>query len=188
MVKTKKTRNIISLSHVSKWYGQVIGLNDVTLDIKSGITGLLGPNGAGKSTMFKIITGQIKTELGSVKVLKQPVWNNYTLWEKIGYCPEYDNFWHELTGYKFVNYLCRLSGFTKQEAEVKTHIALDLVGMTDASNRKINGYSKGMRQRLKVAQALVHQAHLDQPFPEAGSGREDHYNLFSCPGRGGEDH
>ena len=158
---------IIRLSHVSKWYGQVIGLNDVSLNIKRGITGLLGPNGAGKSTMFKIITGQLKPGLGYIKVYDQPIWNNHQLWLKMGYCPEYDSFWFEQTGFEFINYLSRLHGMAAQEAEQKTQHALELVGMVEDSKRKIKGYSKGMRQRLKVAQALVHNPDiliLDEPL------------------------
>lgn len=162
-----KTTDIIVLSRVSKWYGQVIGLNDISLKIKPGITGLLGPNGAGKSTMFKIITGQIKPKLGSVTVNGQPVWNNYRLWEIMGYCPEYDNFWDELTGFGFIHYLSRLHGFSNTEAKDKTEAVLDQVGLKKESQRKIKGYSKGMRQRIKVAQALVHDPEiliLDEPL------------------------
>jgi ABC-2 type transport system ATP-binding protein len=162
-----KTADIIVLSRVSKWYGQVIGLNDISLKIKPGITGLLGPNGAGKSTMFKIITGQIKPKLGSVTVNGRPVWNNYELWDIMGYCPEYDNFWDELTGFGFIHYLSRLHGFSNSEARTRTETVFDKVGLKKESHRKIKGYSKGMRQRMKVAQALVHDPEiliLDEPL------------------------
>jgi len=165
-----KSEDIITLTHVSKWYGQVIGLNDISFNIKSGITGLLGPNGAGKSTMFKIISGQLQPGLGYATIYGQPIWNNYLLWEKMGYCPEYDSFWFELTGFEFVNYLCKLYGVSSGKAKQMTENALDLVGLVEDSKRKIKGYSKGMRQRLKVAQALVHDPEiliLDEPLTGA---------------------
>ncbi len=161
---------IITLSRVSKWYGQVIGLNDISLNIKPGITGLLGPNGAGKSTMFKVITGQLKPGLGKARVFGQRVWNNHMLWEKIGYCPEYDSFWEELTGYEFIYYLSRLHGITSADAKKETERALNQVGLIEESKRKIKGYSKGMRQRLKVGQSLVHDPEiliLDEPLSGA---------------------
>lgn len=165
--KEKYSEDIITITHVSKWYGQVIGLNDISINIKRGITGLLGPNGAGKSTMFKIITGQIKPMLGHVKIYNKPVWNNYLLWEKIGYCPEFDSFWSELTGFKFIYFLSKLHGISSDDAKKRTEQALKLVDMVKDSHRKIKGYSKGMRQRIKVAQALVHDPEiliLDEPL------------------------
>ena len=160
-------RHIINISRVSKWYGQVIGLNDISLQIDPGITGLLGPNGAGKSTMLKIITGQIKPGIGFVTVYDQPVWNNYQLWGQMGYCPEYENLWDDMTGFKFINYLYRLHGVSSGKAQKKTDDVLELVGLKKDAARKIKGYSKGMRQRLKVAQALIHDPELlilDEPL------------------------
>jgi ABC-2 type transport system ATP-binding protein len=161
---------IIRLSRVSKWYGQVLGLNDVTLDFKEGITGLLGPNGAGKSTMFKIITGQVKPSIGTARIYNQPIWNNYPLWNGIGYCPEYDTFWEEMTGIGFIDFLARLYGMTKFEAEKRRDQVLQIVGLSQDAHRKIKGYSKGMRQRLKVAQALIIDPDiliLDEPLTGA---------------------
>jgi ABC-2 type transport system ATP-binding protein len=162
-----KPNNIIEMTHVSKWYGQVIGLNDITLTIEPGITGILGPNGAGKSTMFKIITGQIKPGLGEVRILNQPVWNNYQLWKIMGYCPEYDSFWSELSGYNFIYHLAMLHSTSSSEAKILTKSVLEQVDMLKDSNRKIKGYSKGMRQRLKLASAIIHNPDiliLDEPF------------------------
>ena len=161
------TDKIIELINVSKWYGQVIGLNDISLTISPGITGILGPNGAGKSTMFKIITGQIKPGLGHVRILNQPVWNNYQLWNNMGYCPEYDSFWSELTGYNFIYHLSMLHSTSNTEAEKLTRSVLEKVDIAKDSNRKIRGYSKGMRQRLKLASAILHDPDiliLDEPF------------------------
>jgi ABC-2 type transport system ATP-binding protein len=169
-IPTFEMKGVISLWRVSKWYGQVIGLNDISLNIKKGITGLLGPNGAGKSTMFKIITGQIKQGIGQVSVTGKPVWNNYSLWQNMGYCPEYDSFWGDQTGFKFIRFLARLHGMSPTVADKKTKSALELVGMLKDSHRKIKGYSKGMRQRLKVGQALLHDPDiliLDEPLTGA---------------------
>jgi ABC-2 type transport system ATP-binding protein len=101
---------IVAADHVSKWYGQVIGLNDVSVEVPSGITGLLGPNGAGKSTFMKLITGQLKPSKGVVKVLDEPIWGNPHLYFAIGFCPEQDAFYERMTGLEWVTALVRLNG------------------------------------------------------------------------------
>jgi len=158
---------VISSWGLSKWYGLVLGLNNVTIGTKGGITGLLGPNGAGKSTFLKLVAGQILPSQGYVWVLGEPVWNNYPLRKKIGYCPEQDAFYHWMTGFQFVKYLARLHGMKNDEAEKAAKKAIKMVEMTKDMNRKIEGYSKGMRQRIKVAQAFVHDPQLillDEPL------------------------
>lgn len=158
---------IIDFEGVSKWYGNVIGLNKLTLRISEGVTGLLGPNGAGKSTLLQLATGQLRPSQGRVRVLGQPVWNNAALLRQIGLCPEQDAFWEWMTGFDFVRTCARLSGMSRREASDAAENALDTVGMTENMGRAINGYSKGMRQRTKLAQALVHQPRvllLDEPF------------------------
>ena len=103
---------IVAADHVSKWYGQVIGLNDVSVEVPPGITGLLGPNGAGKSTFMKLITGQLKPSKGVVKVLGEPIWGNPHLYFAIGFCPEQDAFYERMTGLEWVSALVRLNGLT----------------------------------------------------------------------------
>ena len=107
----------MSADHVSKWYGQVIGLNDVTVEVPPGITGLLGPNGAGKSTFMKLITGQLKPSKGVVKVLGEPIWRNPHLYFQIGFCPEQDAFYERMTGLEWVRALVRLNGLGEKEAD-----------------------------------------------------------------------
>jgi ABC-2 type transport system ATP-binding protein len=158
---------IVAAEHLSKWYGQVIGLNDVTLAVPPGITGLLGPNGAGKSTLMKIITGQLKPSQGSITVLGEPIWGNPALYSRIGFCPEQDAFYERMTGLEWVAALVRLNGVDEAEADRLAKRALELVELTDAANKKIGAYSKGMRQRVKMAQAIVHDPQLlilDEPL------------------------
>ncbi|HTV00906.1 MAG TPA: ABC transporter ATP-binding protein [Luteitalea sp.] len=158
---------IITAEHVSKWYGQVIGLNDVTVTIPPGITGLLGPNGAGKSTFMKLITGQLKPSKGSVTVMGMPIWNNPAAYTRIGFCPEQDSFYERMTGLDWVAALVRLNGYSSTEAKDAATRALDAVDLMPAAGKKIGAYSKGMRQRVKLAQALVHDPELlilDEPL------------------------
>jgi ABC-2 type transport system ATP-binding protein len=158
---------IVSAEHLSKWYGQVIGLNDVTLAVPPGITGLLGPNGAGKSTFMKVITGQLKPSQGTVAVLGEPIWGNPLLYFRIGFCPEQDAFYERMTGREWVAALVGLNGFDGAEADRLARRALEVVELTDAEDKKIGAYSKGMRQRVKMAQALVHDPELivlDEPL------------------------
>ncbi len=158
---------IIAADHLSKWYGQVIGLNDVTVTVPPGITGLLGPNGAGKSTFMKLITGQLSPSKGSVTVLGEPIWRNPALYFRIGFCPEQDAFYERMTGLEWVSSLVRLNGLTDKEAAEAAERALTTVELMDAANKKIGAYSKGMRQRVKLAQALVHDPEvliLDEPL------------------------
>ena len=158
---------IVAADHVSKWYGQVIGLNDVSVEVPSGITGLLGPNGAGKSTFMKLITGQLKPSKGVVKVLGEPIWGNPHLYFAIGFCPEQDAFYERMTGLEWVSALVRLNGLNEKEADDAARRALTAVDLMDAADKKIGAYSKGMRQRVKLAQAIVHDPQLlilDEPL------------------------
>jgi ABC-2 type transport system ATP-binding protein len=158
---------IIDFRHVSKWYGNVIGLNKLTLSLSSGVTGLLGPNGAGKSTFLQLATGQLRPSQGNVTVLGRRAWNNPALNRYVGLCPEQDAFYEWMTGRRFVTYCARLGGYTKSDARDATCRVLEEVGMTEHADRPIRGYSKGMRQRIKLAQALVHDPlvlFLDEPL------------------------
>src|SRR5262245_48201638 len=158
---------LVRAEHLSKWYGQVSGLNDVSVSIPPGITGLLGPNGAGKSTFMKVITGQLKPSKGTIAVLGEPIWGNPALYHRIGFCPEQDSFYERMTGLEWVTALVRLNGAGDQEAASMASRAIEMVELTDASNKKIGAYSKGMRQRIKMAQALAHDPELlilDEPL------------------------
>ncbi len=158
---------VVAAEHVSKWYGQVIGLNDVTLTVPPGITGLLGPNGAGKSTFMKLITGQLKPSKGAITVLGEPIWRNPALYFRIGFCPEQDAFYDRMTGLEWVAALSRLNGLSEAAATDMARRALELVDLADAAGKKIGAYSKGMRQRVKMAQALAHDPQLlilDEPL------------------------
>jgi ABC-2 type transport system ATP-binding protein len=161
------TEEIIAADHVSKWYGQVIGLNDVTVRVPGGITGLLGPNGAGKSTLMKLITGQLKPSKGSIQVFGEPIWDNPKQYFRIGVCPEQDAFYDRMTGVEWVTALVRLNGLNEPDAIHLARRALELVDLADAADKKIGAYSKGMRQRVKLAQALAHDPDLlilDEPL------------------------
>jgi ABC-2 type transport system ATP-binding protein len=151
---------------VSKWYGPVIGVNQVTLELRPGIVGLVGANGAGKSTLMRLATGQLRPDLGTVEILGHPAWTGEGK-RHVGYCPEVDAFYEEMSGRQFVRSMAALSGYSRGDSRRRTEVALERVGMNDRADRVIRGYSKGMRQRIKLAQALVHDPEvlvLDEPL------------------------
>jgi len=157
----------IEVKKLSKWYGQVIGVNNLTFTIKPGVTGFLGPNGAGKTTLLRLLTGQLKPSKGTLTIGDEPVWNNHMIIKSIGYCPEMDAFWKYRNGQDFVFSLMRMHGFSQAEAEERTNNALKIVDMEEARKKRIGGYSKGMRQRIKLAQAIAHDPQvlfLDEPL------------------------
>jgi ABC-2 type transport system ATP-binding protein len=145
----------------------VIGINDVNLDLGPGVTGLLGPNGAGKSTLLKLVTGQLKPSRGSLTLFGQGVWDNPDVMRRLGFCPEQDAFYEAMTGLAFVSSLARMNGFPAPEAREMALRALEQVDLLENKDKKIGGYSKGMRQKVKLAQAIVHQPQvlvLDEPL------------------------
>lgn len=150
----------------SKWYGPVLALNQVTLALDGGITGLVGANGAGKSTLIKLATGQIAPTLGRVTVRGTDA-ADWPARRLVGYCPDHDAFYEDMTGRQFVREMAALFGFPAAVARDRTEAVLEQVGMTDRADRKLRGYSKGMRQRVKLAQALLHDPELlilDEPL------------------------
>src|SRR5438105_4277981 len=159
--------SIIEFRSVSKWYGHVIGLNNLSLSLPSGVTGLLGPNGSGKSTLLQLATGQLRPSQGEVRVLGHRPWDHAGLNRWIGLCPEQDAFFEWMTGRRFLTDCALLGGLGGRGAREAAGRALELVGMTEHADRPIRGYSKGMRQRIKLAQALVHDPmilFLDEPL------------------------
>ena len=158
---------VVSVRSVSKWYGQVIGLNDVTVDIAGGVVGLLGPNGAGKSTLMRLVAGQLKPSQGTVEVFGEPIWGRPRAYADMGYVPDQDAFYERMTGLEWVTALTRLAGFDDAAASEAATRALAMVGLSDASEKRIGAYSKGMRQRVKLAQAIAHDPSLlllDEPL------------------------
>jgi ABC-2 type transport system ATP-binding protein len=158
---------VIETRKLSKWYGNVLGLSDVTLEVRPGITGLLGPNGAGKSTFMKLVTGQLKPSLGQVSIGGKKVRNNTEVFRRIGFCPEYDAFFEGLSGWQFLTSMIALCGFGRDEVETRAARALALVDLAAEKDRPVRAYSRGMRQRLKIAQALAHDPEiiiLDEPL------------------------
>jgi ABC-2 type transport system ATP-binding protein len=158
---------MIDLQHVTKLYGSVIGVNDITLSLQQRAYGLLGPNGSGKSTLLNLITGQLGPTLGGVRVFGADPRNNAAVFRRIGVCPEQDVLYGNVTGFDWVRYLLELHELGHREAGLRARQALEQVGLGDAMHRYIGGYSQGMRQRTKLAQALAHQPELlilDEPF------------------------
>jgi ABC-2 type transport system ATP-binding protein len=156
----------LQYARASRWYGPVIALNDVTTVVEPGVTGLLGPNGAGKSTFLKLAAGQLAPSQGEVTLLGRPAWGSPEVFHHVGLCPEADAFWEGMTGLQFVTALLRLTGFTEAECRERALAALSEVALLEAKDRKIGGYSKGMRQRVKLAQAIAHDPPvllLDEP-------------------------
>lgn len=158
---------VIEARGLSKWYGNILGLSEVSIEIEPGITGLLGPNGAGKSTFMKLITGLLKPSRGDVLVRGSKAWNNPGVFQHIGFCPELDSFYEEISGWEFLVGLIRLEGLETGEAEARATRALETVELFDDRNRRVRSYSRGMRQRLKLAQAMAHDPDiliLDEPL------------------------
>jgi ABC-2 type transport system ATP-binding protein len=155
----------IVVDHVSRWYGNVVAVNDVSILLGAGITGLLGPNGAGKSTLLHLIAGLLRPSAGSVSVLGQPAWRNPAVYAHVGLVPERENVYPFLTGREFIVLNARLQRLAQPASAARA--ALATVDLEEAADRPIGTYSKGMRQRIKVAAALVSEPRillLDEPF------------------------
>ena len=155
----------ITLQGVSRWFGNVVAVNDVTMTIGPGVTGLLGPNGAGKSTLIHMMGGFLSPSAGTVTLDGEDVWRNEAIYRRIGLVPEREAMYDTVTGWQFVLANARLHRLTDPDTATKR--ALETVQMTDAQDREIATYSKGMKQRIKVATALVHDPPvllLDEPF------------------------
>ena len=155
----------IELTNVSRWYGNLVAVNDISMRIGPGVTGLLGPNGAGKTTLLSMLAGFLKPSKGKVTVDGEPTWSNLDLYRKIGFVPEREAIFGYLTGWEFVHASARLHKLPNTRASAQA--AIELVDLVEASGRKIETYSKGMRQRARVAAALVHRPSvllLDEPF------------------------
>jgi ABC-2 type transport system ATP-binding protein len=157
----------VVVDNVSKFYGEILGINNVNLSIPPGITGLVGPNGSGKTTLMNLLVGLIQPTRGSLSILGMTPDRPEELFRRVGYSTQYDAFPPGLTGYEFIESFLRIHGFSPEDADRMTWEAIARVGLTEAAERKVAGYSKGMRQRIKLAQAISHHPSvliLDEPL------------------------
>ena len=157
----------IVFDDVSKFYGEILGVNRVNLNISPGITSLVGPNGAGKSTLMNLMTGLLRPSRGHITILGIPTDQPEQLFRKVGYCTQFDSFPRGLTGREFVRSFLLVHGTDRKKADELTTIALERVSLLEAGERKVAAYSKGMRQRIRLAQAIAHQPEvmiLDEPL------------------------
>jgi ABC-2 type transport system ATP-binding protein len=161
------SENLITFGNVSRFYGEVLGVNKVSLAIPPGITSLVGPNGAGKTTLMNLMTGLIRPTQGEIRVLGADPADPHTLCRLVGYCAQFDAFPRGLTGRQFIYSYLRLFGYSEAETAARTETVINLVGMGPAADRVCAAYSKGMRQRIKLAQAIAHDPRvvvLDEPL------------------------
>lgn len=159
--------SLISMKQVTRLYGDVIGVNDISLELPPGAYGLLGPNGSGKTTLLNLITGRLHPTIGTISILGLEPWNNAELYRHIGMSPSVSQLYPNISAYDWVIYLLKLQGRSKSQAKKEAERALDLVKMTAAMHRKMGEYSRGMQQRTKLAQAIAHEPELlilDEPF------------------------
>ena len=158
---------LIVFDNVSKFYGEILGVNRVNLQIAPGITSLVGPNGAGKSTLMNLMTGLLRPTRGSITVLGIPTDRPEQLFRRVGYCTQFDSFPRGMTGREFINSFLLVHGFEQKRANDLTQVALERVNLVEAADRKVAGYSKGMRQRIRLAQSIAHEPVvliLDEPL------------------------
>ena len=157
----------IVFENVSKFYGEVLGVNRVNLSLPPGITSLVGPNGSGKTTLMNLITGLVRPTQGSISVLGLTPDQPEEFFRRVGYCTQFDSFPKGVTGYEFIYQSLKLRAVSGQEAHRLTWEAIERLGMTEAAHRRVAGYSKGMRQRIRLAQSIAHHPTilvLDEPL------------------------
>jgi ABC-2 type transport system ATP-binding protein len=158
---------VVRAERLSKWYGDILGVADVDWTLRGGIVGLLGPNGAGKSTMIKMMAGLLRPSRGTLEVFGALPFDSLETRRRIGYAPEHESTWDELTAHELVSHMARLAGVPAARCREAAEQALRAMGMTDAMHRRVKGFSKGMRQRTKLATAIAHQPDfllLDEPL------------------------
>jgi len=163
----RNSQSEILFDNVSKFYGEILGVNRVSLAIPPGITSLVGPNGAGKTTLMNLMTGLLRPTRGRLSVLGIPTDQPEQLFRKVGYCSQFDSFPRGLTGREFIKSFLMVSGFASKEADELTTKALERVDLVAAADRRIGAYSKGMRQRVRLAQSIAHQPSvliMDEPL------------------------
>jgi ABC-2 type transport system ATP-binding protein len=164
---TTSAEQLIIFDNVSKFYGEILGVNRVNLQIAPGITSLVGPNGAGKSTLMNLMTGLLRPTRGSIHLLGIPTDHPEQLFRKVGYCTQFDSFPRGVTGREFLNSFLMVHGFDRKRVNELSQLALERVSLVEAADRKVGGYSKGMRQRIRLAQSIAHQPAvliLDEPL------------------------
>ena len=158
---------VIEFEDVSKFYGEVLGVNRVNLRIAPGITSLVGPNGSGKTTLMNLMTGLLRPSSGTINVLGTSPDDPETMFRMIGYCSQFDSFPRGATAREFIDFYLRVHGYTKQQGDELTHQALERVSLLEAADRKVSAFSKGMRQRVRLAQSIAHNPSvlvLDEPL------------------------
>jgi len=180
---------LIEARDLARYYGQVVGLNDLSITIENGVTGLLGPNGAGKSTFLKLVAGEIRPSRGGLRVFGQVPFANRDYFREVGFAPQQDALYGDMTGHEFVTFLLRLGGYTHADARTLATRAIERVGLADAASRRTAGYSKGMRQRIRLAQAIAHSPRfliVDEPMTGLDPlARRDMSELFATLAREG---
>lgn len=182
--------SVIETRGMSKWFGEVMAVNNLHVTVRQGVTGLLGPNGAGKSTFIKLALGLYRPSRGSIRVFGETPRNNLPVLRRIGYCPESDKFYEHMSGFEFIYWLNRVWGMKASTAEAAAEQACEAVKMTHRMDDPIESYSKGMRQRVKIAQALAVNPDLlflDEPMSGLDpKGREDMFSLIRHLGQQGK--
>jgi ABC-2 type transport system ATP-binding protein len=188
-VSVATATSVLSCHELGRCYGQVVGLNELTTELPGGVVGLVGPNGAGKSTFLRLIVGEIQPSRGRIKVLGEVPFGNRELYRRLGFCPQQDALYDDMTGYEIVRLLLRLGGYSPQESKARAERALERLTMTARMHDRVSTYSKGMRQRIRIAQSIAHEPQflvLDEPMTGLDPlGRREVLELLRALGQSG---